>query len=43
MGAAVGLTEDGDRFNSQVTACPNDSQSNLTAVSNQNALKHLLY
>jgi hypothetical protein len=40
MSAAISLAIYGDRFNSQFPASPDNSQGNLTAVRDQNSLKH---
>jgi hypothetical protein len=37
---AVGLAEDGDHLDSQVSASADHAQGNFTAVGNQNALEH---
>jgi hypothetical protein len=40
MCAAISFAVDGDCFNPQLPASPDNSQGNLTAVRDQNSLKH---
>jgi hypothetical protein len=40
MRAAISFAVYGDRFNPQLPASPDNSQGNLTAVRDQNSLKH---
>ena len=39
-GAAVGLAEDGHRFDAQLAAGTKDAQGDFTAIGNQNSLEH---